>query len=383
MIKLHVLKLKMLSHKLIIFLFVTTFAINYNSKAQNTEKFRVVIDVAHGGRDVGSEAFGVKEKNVVLKVALFIEEILSEREDIELILTRRDDAFVSLKERTEIANDTNANLFISLHSNASEDESLFGAESFVLGLPRFDKDQTIAIQENSVIKLEDNYFEKYNWFDPKSPEYYNNFRFVKQKYLDKSQFAATLIQNNFKSNFGRKDRGVHEANFIILKDLNMPGVVVQLGYLSNFKEHYFLMLSNNQKKYAQEICNAILQFKSSKNFDIKDMEIEDVINEETKNIVENQSDTIDKNKTIYYVQILSTRKYIVLNPENFNGLEGVSKITEDGFFKYRYGQSESLEEISEFLKKSKEKGYNDAFIVAYSDGKKIPLSQPKKETTHN
>lgn len=384
MIKSHVLKLKMFSRKLIFLLFVATFTINYNTKAQNSEKFRVVIDPAHGGEDVGSEAFGVKEKNITLKIALFIEEILGNRSDIELILTRREDNFVSLKERTKIVNDTNASLFISIHANASQNESLFGAESFVLGLPNNDKDQIIAIQENSVIKFEDDFFETYNWYDPDSSEYYNNFRFVTQKYFDKSQYAAKLIQNNFESNFGRKDRGVKKANFIVLRDIKTPGVIVQLGYLSNFREHYFLMLSNNQKRYAQEICNAIITYQETNDLDIKDLEVKKVVTKENDSNGNSQVNVKqDSSKATYYVQIISTNKNIELKPQNFNGLEDISKISEGDINKYRYGKSKSFEEINDFLKKAKDKGYKDAYIVAYLGEKKVPLSAVQSQTKDN
>jgi N-acetylmuramoyl-L-alanine amidase len=341
MIRLQFLELKQISNlmsfqpsKLFFFCFLILFTINYNSHAQNSKIIKVVIDAGHGGKDSGAVGYGIYEKDVALEVTLLIAEMLETQKDIEAIYTRKKDVFIGLRERANIANDAKADLFISIHCNSVANSSPYGAETFVLGLHRNEDNLKIAMRENQVIELEENYEEKYDGFDPTSPESYIGFSLLQEQYLDQSILLADKIQKNFVGKLKRKDRGVKQAGFLVLRETYMPSVLVELGFLSNKNENTFLKSSNNQKKLAQQIFNAILEYKESLER-----------NQSSLAVVE---ETIEKNKTLddsykatFYVQFAAGRKKLKLDPRNFKGLDNVSRVKESGLFKYRYGKSNS------------------------------------------
>src|SRR5690606_8288748 len=132
---------------------------------------KIVLDAGHGGRDPGNIGSRVKEKDINLAVTLLVGKYIKENlPDVEVIYTRDDDSFPTLKERPQIANKNKAHLFVSIHSNSAANKSAYGTETFVMGTKHFDDNFDIVKRENSVILLEDNYEENYEGFDPSSPE---------------------------------------------------------------------------------------------------------------------------------------------------------------------------------------------------------------------
>jgi N-acetylmuramoyl-L-alanine amidase len=207
---------------------------------------RVVIDAGHGGHDSGTLGRSSKEKDVALKIALELGRIMNEYlPDVEIIYTRKTDKFLDLKERARIANRENADLFISVHCNAAANRSVFGTETFVMGLSKVAGNFEVAKRENAVILLEDNYEEKYEGFDPSKEESYILFNMYQKAFLRNSLSLAANIENQFSTRVGRKSRGVKQGPFWVLWDTSMPSVLIETGFLSNQSEENYL---NSEKR---------------------------------------------------------------------------------------------------------------------------------------
>jgi N-acetylmuramoyl-L-alanine amidase len=224
---------------------------------------RVVIDAGHGGNDSGTLGRSSKEKDVALKIALELGRIMNEYlPDVEIIYTRKTDKFLDLKERARIANRENADLFISVHCNAAANRSVYGTETFVMGLSKVSGNFEVAKRENSVILLEDNYEEKYEGFDPNKEESYILFNMYQKAFLRNSLSLAANIENQFATRVGRKSRGVKQGPFWVLWDTSMPSVLVETGFLSNQTEEGYLNSEKGRVFIASGIYRAIRDYKS-------------------------------------------------------------------------------------------------------------------------
>lgn len=234
---------------------------SFNLNAQNT-KFTLVIDPGHGGHDPGAIGKITREKDINLAVALkFGEMVSSAYNDVRVIYTRNSDRFISLQERADVANSNHADLFISIHTNSAQSQSAFGTESFTLGLAKTKGNLDVAMRENSVILLEDDYKSKYKGFDPTSVDSYIMFEFMQDKYLDRSVSLASDIQSNFRGFSGRSDRGVRQAGFWVLYRSACPSVLVELGFISNPEEERYLASSSGQRSMAESVYRAFAKFK--------------------------------------------------------------------------------------------------------------------------
>lgn len=234
------------------------------------DKFTVVIDPGHGGKDSGAARGEVKEKDVNLAVALNLGRLIEENHpDVKVVYTRKTDSFVELMKRAEIANKAKANLFISIHTNSTAAKTTLasGADTYILGLARSDENLDVAKRENSVILLEDNYKQKYEGFDPKSPESYIIFEFMTNKYMEQSLEFASSVQEDFKSVAKRTDRGVKQAGFLVLRETAMPSVLIELGFINNPKEAKYLSSAIGQRTLASAIYSGFKKYK--KKFDSK------------------------------------------------------------------------------------------------------------------
>ena len=199
--------------------FILLFALFYcASDIQAKDKFVLVIDAGHGGKDPGAQRFQIDEKDINLSVARKLGDLIeSNHNDIRVIYTRKSDRFIELDERANIANRAKADLFISIHTNAVERGSyVTGTETFTLGLARTDENLQVAMRENSTILLEDNYLQKYEGFDPNSSESYIIFEFMQNKHMEQSVDLASKIQKSFTS-VNRVDRGVRQAGLLVLR----------------------------------------------------------------------------------------------------------------------------------------------------------------------
>jgi len=242
-------------------LYVIIFCNIIFSQSAN-DKFTVVLDAGHGGKDPGNTGNGYYEKNIALSIALQIGAILEKKNNIKVIYTRKKDVFVNLFKRAEIANKAKADLFISIHCDA-HNSNAYGAGTFVLGLHANQRNFEIAKKENSVIFQEDNYEQKYGGFDPNNPESVISLVLMQEEYLDQSIKAANLIQDFFTKNLKRKNRNVKQAGFIVLKYTYMPSVLVETGFLTNKNEGKYLNSKRGQKEMSNTIADAISSIKTN------------------------------------------------------------------------------------------------------------------------
>ena len=226
-------------------------------------RFVVVIDAGHGGHDSGAVGKIYKEKNIVLDIALKVgENIKAMNPDIVVHYTRKTDKFVGLYNRAQFAIDKHADLFVSIHANANKNRTPNGAETYVLGLHRTKDNLEVAMKENSAIMLEDNYTTKYEDFNPNSSESYIIFEFMQNKYLDSSISLANLVQKGLVQT-GRADRGVRQAGFLVLREVSMPSVLVEIGFISNREEEKYIGSEKGKTKLADKIANSIVLYEKS------------------------------------------------------------------------------------------------------------------------
>jgi len=223
---------------------------------------KIVLDAGHGGKDPGNLGSKSKEKDINLAVTLLVGKYIKENmPDVQVIYTRDDDSFPSLKERPNIANVNKADLFVSIHSNSAANKSAFGTETFVMGTKYFEANFDIVKKENSVIFLEENYEEEYEGFDPTSPESYMMFNLTQKAFIGNSISLADQIETQFRDRVGRKSRGVKQGPFYVLWTPSMPSVLVELGFLSNSEEEKFLMSQEGKEYMASAIYRSIKTYK--------------------------------------------------------------------------------------------------------------------------
>ncbi len=226
----------------------------------------IVIDAGHGGKDPGNLGTGrykVSEKHVALDVALKLGELIkAEFPEINVIYTRDKDVFIGLDERAKIANDANADLFISIHCNAAKNLGANGSETFVLGLHKTEENLLIAQQENSVIFMEDDYETKYEGFDPNSAESIIALTMMQSAFLNQSIELSAHVQDEFVKKTKREDRGVKQAGFLVLRKTTMPAILIELGFLTNKTDEDYLISANGKVLIASSIFSALKTYKS-------------------------------------------------------------------------------------------------------------------------
>lgn len=226
----------------------------------------IVIDAGHGGKAVGALGKYSSEKKVTLQVALRLGKAITQSfPDVKVLYTRTSDIFVPNENRTNLANRSKADLFISVHCNSMPSSktnrtSIKGVETFVAGFGRIDE-QDVAIRENADILLEKDYKNKYGGYDPKDPESMIIFSLMKNQFRDQSIKLAKLIQNEYIAS-GRIDRGVKEQNILILQRAGMPSVLTEVGFISNPEEERYMNSETGQNEIVRNIVTAIKNFKT-------------------------------------------------------------------------------------------------------------------------
>ena len=370
--------------KLIYLLTVFLLIIPFLSYADGN-RFVVVIDAGHGGKDPGAIGKIINEKKVNLGIALKLGEMISKNNpDVKIVYTRKTDVFVELQERASIANRAKADLFISIHTNSAKSKSAFGTETYTLGLARSEENLEVAKRENSVILLEDDFSTRYEGFDPKSTESYIMFEFIQDKHMEQSIDLASTIQKQFRSAAGRNDRGVRQAGFLVLRNTGMPSVLVEVGYISNASEERFLASKEGQTKIARSIYNAFCDYKAG--YDRKQGRIYNKTdnaknNKETagKNIVpvsgtkktQNNTDEQTKTRQIgYKIQFMTSTAYYGKKSSRYKGLSPVSCYKENGLYKYTCYEASDRNDLQKKLTEVR-KLFKDAFIVGFKDGEKL------------
>jgi N-acetylmuramoyl-L-alanine amidase len=348
-------------------LFYILVSLSIFSNAQE-KKFKVVLDAGHGGKDPGAQKNNCIEKHIALDVILRIGKILESYPEFDIKYTRTTDVFIPLTDRAKIANDFGADLFVSVHCNSSVSPKPFGAMTLVMGLSRAGMNFEIAKAENAVISLEENYKEKYEGFDPNNPNTQIGLKIMQEETLMQSIDFASSVQSYFKNALNRKDLGMHQQPLWVLDATVMPGVLIELGFLSNLQESKYMKSEEGKSNYSQIIARSIIEYKNNikgSNTSPNVLDIKEPIITEPEIIVVTTDSTTVESIPVgsgYKVQISFSSKKLDLTPENFNGLTNITVTEINGGYKYYYGEG-SMETCKKLLLEAKSKGYNSAFIV--------------------
>ena len=363
-----------------------------------TYAFTIVLDAGHGGHDAGAVGSFSKEKNINLRYTLLVGDMIKKNiPDAKVIYTRDKDVFVDLNERARIANRNKADLFVSIHTNSSKNTSANGMETFTLGVSRSKENMEVAMLENSVIKLEEDYETKYEGFDPNSVDSYIMFEFMKDQYTDRSITCADFIQTKMINTSKRNDRGVRQAGFLVLRATAMPSVLVELGFISNKDEEKYLNNNENQVKLATAIFNGIKEYKheldkksgSSVNSEELKAEVTEPVEvtqpkkdleakEENKGELTKEKEEITANSDYeFYIQYLVSKNNYSLDNAVFKGHTPTKVLNENNLYKYLIGP---FDVNTVFTKRNEiTKYFPDAFIVAYKEGKKVSTPEAIQE----
>ena len=254
-----------LKNRAIIFLLPAIFLLTSTTPRQNSDFTvkKIVIDAGHGGKDPGTHGKFTNEKDITLEVARkfgsYIKEYLP---DVEVIYTRTSDKFVELEDRAAIANKAEADVFVSIHANAISKSTIYGTETYVMGLHKTEGNFEVAKRENSVILYEEGYEEKYQGFDPNSAESVILFSLSQSANLENSLNLATKVETQFAERAGRRSRGVKQAGFWVLWRTSMPSILVEIGYLTNAKEEQELNDTSVQGNIASGLFRAFRDYKN-------------------------------------------------------------------------------------------------------------------------
>ena len=391
------------------------------------KEFTLVIDAGHGGHDTGAPGKFSKEKDINLKTALAFGEYVEKNcPDVKVIYTRKKDVFVELKDRAGIANKAKADLFISIHTDALENNSVArGMTTYTLGMHRAKDNLDVAQRENSVILIEKNYKETYQGFDPNSAESYIIFEFMQDKNMQRSVDLATFIQNKTCQAADRPSRGVKQAGFLVLRETSMPSCLVELGFITTPAEEKLLNEDVTIDNIAKGIYNAFVEYKKKYDNNITvpykaeepTINIVDVVpGQEKKEEVraekpdktvkaeekeekkegkkKKEKEEEEKEKTLYVasgdnagvpvfkVQILATDKPFKKGDAHFKGRTDYNQYTENGMTKYTIGETTDYNEILR-LKSELQATFGDCFVVAFKEGQKMNISEAIKEYKRN
>lgn len=338
------------------------------AQKQSKKPFTVVIDAGHGGVDPGALGRKSQEKNINYSVSKMLAELIKEEyPEVKVIFTRTKDVKIPLAKRADIANKANANLFISIHSNASKNKKANGCQTFTLGAGSDAEAKAAAMYENEVILTEDNFEETYKGFDPRSSESYIIFELMRSHDMELSVKLAEMVQNGMVESSKLYDRGVSSAGFLVLHRTVMPSILVELGFISNSKDENLISSKEGQKKLAKGIFNGFAEYyelygksKEPKREKTKKQE---------KITVAAESKSQDNGRPVFKIQVMTSSSKIKSNDKRHKGLK-TDFYVENGVYKYTYGNSEDYDEILK-LKRSIADKFKDAFIIAFLNGKKI------------
>jgi N-acetylmuramoyl-L-alanine amidase len=409
---------------------------------QVKKEWVIVIDPGHGGTDPGAVGGNVKEKDITLAIALKLGKQLTAIENTKVVYTRDKDETVELYKRPKKANECKADLFISIHCNSVESSKPYGAETWVMGLHKSKANLEVARTENAVILLEADYETRYDGFDPNSPEAEIIFSLYQNAHLDQSVEFASMVQKEMRTIAQRFDRGVKQAGFLVLFKTNMPGILVEAGFISNENERNYLTSDAGQKAIATSIYNAVINYREkvdgvkpkiktelqveekktepkpsdpktsdnkvieSKPNDQKAQSPND--NPQQSGITQESNSSSTQNKpkdpepnpkpresqqpaqtnapshitappeTYFSVQFLSASKPKNLNDPAFAGIRDVHMYQQDGTYRYVAGYFSALNHAAAYKNELVKGIYKDAFIVAFHKGKRVTTAEAQE-----
>lgn len=395
-------------------LVVTAFAAN--------KRFTLVIDPGHGGHDAGARGAISMEKNINLTVALrFGKYVEQNMPEVRVIYTRKQDVFIPLHERANIANRANADLFISVHTNALPAGKVArGFETYTLGMHRAKDNLDVAMRENSVISMEKGFEQTYEGFDPKSSESYIIFEFIQGKNMERSVELARMIQRSVCDSGCRPDKGVHQAGFLVLRETSMPSCLIELGFITTPDEERLLNDNAKVDDIAKGIYEAFAKYKNKYDRSVSvpyraanrqestlPKIVPDSYKEEAENrrvkkqepvrrtraaktddsdrkadTVASQSRNAPKDAPVFKLQIFVGNRNLRKGDPHFKGETEIDSFQEGNLVKYTLGASTNYNEIYRLRKEKMEK-FPEAFIIAFKNGEKYDVNQAIREFKQN
>lgn len=395
-------------------LVVTAFAAN--------KRFTLVIDPGHGGHDAGARGAISMEKNINLTVALrFGKYVEQNMPEVRVIYTRKQDVFIPLHERANIANRANADLFISVHTNALPAGKVArGFETYTLGMHRAKDNLDVAMRENSVISMEKGFEQTYEGFDPKSSESYIIFEFIQGKNMERSVELARMIQRSVCDSGCRPDKGVHQAGFLVLRETSMPSCLIELGFITTPDEERLLNDKAKVDDIAKGIYEAFAKYKNKYDRSVSvpyraanrqestlPKIVPDSYKEEAENrrvkkqepvrrtrasktddsdrkadTVASQSRNAPKDAPVFKLQIFVGNRNLRKGDAHFKGETDFDSFQEGNLVKYTLGASTNYNEIYRLRKEKMEK-FPEAFIIAFKNGEKYDVNQAIREFKQN
>lgn len=354
------------------------------------KRFTLVIDPGHGGHDAGALGAISKEKNINLAVALrfgkYVEQNLPE---VRVIYTRKTDVFIPLNERANIANRANADLFISVHTNALPAGKIArGFETYTLGMHRAKDNLDVAMRENSVISMEKDYQQRYQGFDPRSSESYIIFEFIQGKNMERSVELARMIQRGVCDGANRPDKGVHQAGFLVLRETSMPGCLIELGFITTPDEERLLNDDSRVDDIARGIYEAFAKYKNKYDKSVSvPYRAKDSEEVNLPKIVPDQEPAPKKkaevaDAPVFKLQIFVGSRNLRKGDAHFKGETDYDSFQEGNLVKYTLGASTNYNEIYR-LRKEKLDKFPEAFIIAFKNGQKYDVNQAIREFKQN
>jgi len=337
----------------------------------------VVIDAGHGGADpgnLGTKRYRTTEKEVTLDVALLLRKYISERfPDVKIVMTRDADEFPSLKKRVAIANETQADLFISIHCDAFDNPQARGSSTFVMGMHKSEESLRVAMRENASIYQEEDYETHYAGFNPDDPDTYIALALKQSVYVNQSLELGSLIQNQFADRVGRKDRGVKQAGYYVISFTNMPSVLVELGFLTNPEEEDFLNSQNGKELMASAILRAFRTYKEKHHpgpvtpepSPEPESAPKETATEEAAAVLETSTADTPLSSPTYRIQILASQDPLSTDDSRLVNVGPAVEYIRNGLYKYAVGSFDSSVEASLHKSKIQQSGFPDAFVVKF------------------
>lgn len=370
--------MRLIFTRLLTLLFILSLATPqaFAQKKSKKKPFTVVIDPGHGGVDPGALGRKSKEKDINMSVSKQLASMIDDKyPEVKVIFTRTTDVKIPLVQRADIANNANADLFISIHSNAAKSKTANGCETFTLGAGSSVEAKAAAMYENEVILSEDNFEDIYKGFDPRSSESYIIFELIRNHDMELSAEIAQMVQEGMVKNTRLNNRGVSSAGFLVLHRTVMPSILVELGFITNGSDENIISSKEGQKKLAKGIFEGFSKYYEiygkAKQADCNEKPAVKSKNEKKKELPKDVA-----GKPVFKVQILASTKKLEKNDKRLHGLDA-SYYSENGMYKYTYGESTSYEEIVRIKKEISTK-FKEAFIVAFLDGKKTNTQEAIK-----
>lgn len=383
-------------------------------------QFTLVIDAGHGGHDAGAKGSFSYEKNINLKMALAFGRYVEKNcPDVKVIYTRKTDVFVPLHKRADIANKNRADVFISIHTNALPGGRIArGMETYTMGMRRSNEKLSAAQRENAVITYESDYKERYEGYDPNSPESAIMFEFIHDKYMAKSVELAKHVQKSVCSTANRPDKGVKQDVFLVLRETSMPACLIELGFITTPDEERLLNDDASIDNIARGIYNAFAKYKND-NYSGVNVPLvapkesdkvslptlipqDDTDKQKNRNAARNAETTASKPQSahsqprraaaktvnvpsgtakaddadapVFKVQIMANATKEAKNSPRFKGYDGIDMYEEGGMYKYTIGASTNYNAINR-LRASLATEFPGCFVVAFRNGKKMNVTE--------